>query len=68
MKIKWINTVSGETGYVKSFSAEKRYFENTDNPAEAKSFKSESYGKGIITRLESFGEGAEKNNRFEIIA
>ena len=64
-KIKWVNKVSGETGYVKEFKKKMGHFENTYDEAEAKSYKTEAAAKTAIKGLEAVGEA--DNNCFEII-
>ncbi len=65
MKLQWRNKLSGETGYVKSVSVKKGYFENTFNKAEAKNYANEGFAKADLKKLESFGEF--ENNDFTII-
>lgn len=62
--IKWTNKYSGETGYVESVSAKNRYFINTEKKKDAKRY-SEKAVKGILTKLESYGEA--ENNDFEVV-
>jgi hypothetical protein len=68
MKIKWVNTYSGESGYVKAVNSKDKFFESTQDEAEARVYMTRSIAKGIVTKLESYGEGLAKNNTFEIIA
>ena len=64
VKIKWTNKYSGETGYVESVSSKNRCFINTPNKKDAKSYSEKSV-KGILTKLESYGE--TENNNFEVV-
>ena len=64
VKIKWTNKYSGETGYVESVSAKNRCFINTPNKKDAKAY-SEKAIKGVLTKLESYGEA--ENNDFEVV-
>jgi hypothetical protein len=68
MKIRWRNTVSGETGFVKKVNSKDGFFESTTLESEAKVYMTASIAKGIITKLESYGEGAAKNNVLEVVA
>ena len=63
--IKWINKYSGETGYVAAISSKNRCFVNTYDRDMAKGY-SEKAVKGMISKLESFGEA--ENNEFEILS
>lgn len=63
--IKWINKYSGETGYVASVSTKNRCFVNTFDADMAKGY-SEKAVKGIISKLESYGEA--ENNDFEVVS
>lgn len=65
MKIKWTNNHSKETGYVKTVNSKEQHFENTYDYAEAKEYKTPAIAKGIITKLNTYGEG--ENNTFEIV-
>lgn len=65
MVIMWKNRYSGETGYVKRVCSNEKYFENTYDKAEAKEYGSVAAARGIITKLNSYGEG--ENNAFLII-
>lgn len=62
-KIKWRNTYSQETGYVKDFKKINGYFENTYNKDEAKDY-TEKTGSVAINGLNEVGEGAY--NVFEL--
>lgn len=62
--IKWTNKHSGETGYVESVSSKNKCFINTANKKDAKKY-SEKAVKGILTKLESYGEA--ENNDFEVV-
>ena len=64
VKIKWTNKYSNETGYVAAISNKEKCFINTFDEGEAKAY-SEKAVKGIMTKLESFGE--TENNIFEVI-
>ncbi|MBR0400651.1 MAG: hypothetical protein IJH95_07570 [Mogibacterium sp.] len=64
VKIKWTNKYSNETGYVASVSTKEKCFINTFDKDEAKEY-SERAVKGIMTRLESFGE--TEDNIFEVV-
>ena len=64
VKIKWTNKFSNETGYVASVSNKEKCFINTFDKDEAKEY-SERAVKGIMTRLESFGE--TEDNIFEVV-
>lgn len=62
--IKWTNRYSGETGYVESVSSKNRCFINATKKKDAKRY-SEKAVKGILTKLESYGEA--ENNDFEVV-
>jgi len=66
MIIKWTNKYSGETGFVKSVSDKEEHFINTFDKKSAKTYKSESAAKRVITKLASYGE-ADAND-FSIIS
>ena len=53
MKIQWTNKFSGEQGFVKKLHQKEKYFENTFEETEAKSF-SEKTIKRTITLLDSY--------------
>ena len=65
MVIMWKNRYSGETGYVKRVCSNEKCFENTYDKSEAKEYGSIAAARGIITKLNSYGEG--ENNVFLII-
>lgn len=65
MKIKWTNTYSHESGYVKYIVYQKRYFVNTFDVNEAKQFVSVESAKKAINTLIEYGEG--DLNVFEIV-
>jgi hypothetical protein len=62
--LKWTNKYSGESGYVAQVSTKNRSFVNTFDAAEAKEYSEKSV-KGILTKLESFGE--TEDNIFEVV-
>ena len=63
--ITWKNKFSGETGYVKSVSKKKGYFENTFDVNEAKVYKSAKTIAKDMDAIKSFGE-LENNMFFSI--
>lgn len=63
-KIKWINRISGETGFVESVDTTKKHFINTYNFENAKSYNKGNATK-VIMCLNKYGEGL--NNDFELI-
>ena len=63
--IKWINTYSGETGYVGKVNTKDRNFHNAD-AENAQVFKTDAAARGAITKLKSYGQGEEINNEFEL--
>lgn len=63
--IKWINTYSGETGYVGKVNAKDRNFHTAD-AEHAQVFKTERAANIAISKLKGYGQGAEINNEFEL--
>ncbi len=55
MKIQWTNKYSGERGYVKTIHKKEKFFENTFNKEEAKTFTVRTLEK-TIKALESYCE------------
>lgn len=53
---------------MKKVNSKDGFFESTTLESEAKVYMTASIAKGIITKLESYGEGAAKNNVLEVVA
>ena len=66
MKIKWTNTYSHESGFVKSVDYRNKHFVNTFNEGEAKKFVSVESAQKTINKLIEYGEG--ELNVFEILS
>lgn len=66
MKIKWTNTYSRETGFVKYIDYKNKHFVNTFNEGEAKKFVSAESAQKAINKLVEYGEA--ELNVFEIVA
>lgn len=65
MKIKWTNTYSRETGFVKHIDYKNKHFINTFNESESKKFVSAESAQKAINKLIEYGEAAL--NVFEIV-
>lgn len=66
MKIKWTNTYSHESGYVKYVDYKNKHFVNTFTIEEAKSFVSTAAAEKAIKKLIEYGE--DRNNKFEVVS
>lgn len=60
-KIKWVNKLSQESGFVASISEKEKHFNNTFDESAAKEYKSEKSANAAIAKLVAFGE-AEMND------
>lgn len=65
--VKWTNTYSGETGYVESTSTKNRCFYNTPEIDHAKAYANEKSAAQAVKTLQSYGQGEEMCNEFELI-
>ena len=66
--LKWHNNYSGEEGFVMQVSNKNQYFVNTYEIGSARQYASENMARKVIRQLETFGQGSQINNSFEIIA
>ncbi len=66
MKIKWTNTYSHESGFIKYIDYKNKHFVNTSNENEAKKFVSVESAQKAIDKLTEYGEA--KLNVFEILS
>ncbi|MCD7752297.1 MAG: hypothetical protein LUG61_06365 [Lachnospiraceae bacterium] len=63
--LKWTNKFSGEEGYVKTVSVKEGHFVNTNNIAEAKSYRRRGIAYKGIAYLAALGEA--DNNVFTAV-
>lgn len=66
MKIKWTNTYSHESGFVKYIDYKNKHFVNTFNENEAKKFVSVESAQKAIDKMTEYGEA--ELNVFEILS
>ncbi len=63
--VAWTNKFSSETGFVKTISKKKGYFENTFVKEEARKFRSEKEAMNAVAQLKELGE--DEKNDFTVV-
>lgn len=63
--IAWTNKFSQETGFVKTISKKKGYFENTFEKEDARKFRSDKEANNALAQLTELGE--DEKNDFTVV-